>query len=646
MINRNVIGGKYRLKHKIGEGAMGVVWAALNQQTSREVAVKLISSADEQLRQRLIREACTCGQLSHRNIIEVLDAGVTEDRDPYLVMPLLVGETLADLLNRKRRLDAPVVAQIARDIAKALTAAHAANIVHRDLKPANIFLHKEAGSDGTVVKVMDFGICKRLESKDEKLTATGKVIGSPSYMSPEQFVPEKGIDHRTDIWSLGVIMFEMLTGERPFQGDRMKVILNIIDSDVEIPRVSRLVRFVPQALVDIVAGCLVRERDQRIDRAAELVEMLQAIASPGDAVGIYSEASRRTSTPSSAEPPSRDAFRAQAPPEEAAAAAPVFPRSLDDSSIITLPREPGPRRAAARRRPAVTPVAQPAEGAPVEANESQSEADESARVDIRSAHQAKTVSEDDVDDAAATTPLSVRRFAPAARAPEAPPPSTYPDPPPQFAHPATATAAREEAQYNEPLAVHAPHGYATPRPTPAPSWRTTVPLNSRELNNGCAPPAVRKSADSIGAFTGTMWAPRRTRPATLRKIVIGAMVSIASILFATSFVAATSNSPAPAPALAETSISELAPELRSARATFESVSEPAENEALPASPPPPPPEAKKRVVTPKKSTSGLRPTPPQPPSKSAPVPRTAKPTLKTPKTTSNAPCSKKLIKKC
>jgi serine/threonine-protein kinase len=286
----SLVGNKYRLKYRIGQGAMGVVWSAVNELTSRQVAVKLILSARDDLQERLIREARACGQLSHRNIIEVLDAGVTEQGEPFLVMPLLVGETLADLLERRRRLEHSTVAQIGREIARGLVAAHAAGIVHRDLKPSNIFLHQEPGAEGAVVKIVDFGICKRLNNTDEnKLTTTGKVVGSPCYMSPEQFNHKMPIDPRTDIWSLGVMLFEVLTGVRPFQGDRVKIILSIINEREEIPPVSQLVRGVPPGLVEIVSGCLERDRERRISSAAKLAELLGPFASAGDYIRIYAD---------------------------------------------------------------------------------------------------------------------------------------------------------------------------------------------------------------------------------------------------------------------------------------------------------------------------------------------------------------------
>lgn len=296
---------------------MGVVWAAVNLRTGREVAVKLITSAAEQLklRERLLREARAIGQLRHRNIVEVLDAGETDDGEPYFVMPLFIGETLRQLLDRRRRLDWPVVAQIGRDIARALSAAHEANIVHRDLKPANIFLHREPGSDGVVIKVVDFGVCKLLETEDSTITAPNNVIGTIPYMSPEQFQPSLGIDPRSDIWALGVVMFELLTGRKPFQGEQVDMVLNIVSSKVEIPQVSRFVRGVPQGLVDIVARCMVRDRNLRIGSAAELSDMLQHFVGSSEGLRVYGPPIARS--PQSSRPDIDSAAQASRAGEEA-----------------------------------------------------------------------------------------------------------------------------------------------------------------------------------------------------------------------------------------------------------------------------------------------------------------------------------------
>ncbi|MFT3767831.1 MAG: protein kinase [Minicystis sp.] len=273
-----VVGGKYLLSRLLGQGAMGEVWAATNASTGGEVALKLLSRPREELRHRLLREARACGKLRHRNVIDVYDVGETADGEPFLVMALLTGETLADLLARQRRLDPRHAAQIARDVARALSAAHKAGIVHRDLKPANVFLHREEGADDIVVKVLDFGVSKDLERSDGLVTVAGATVGSPAYMSPEQARIARDLDHRTDLWSLGVVLFEMLTGKRPFEGDAHQVLAKIALGP--IPLISHYVRNANPALGALVGKCLEREPDQRFSSAEELAVALDRFARP------------------------------------------------------------------------------------------------------------------------------------------------------------------------------------------------------------------------------------------------------------------------------------------------------------------------------------------------------------------------------
>ena len=273
------VGGKYRLSQPLGAGSMGTVWAAVNERTGRKVALKLILHPTDDLRYRLLREARACGGLEHRNIVEIYDVGETRSGDPFLVMQLLSGETLADLLSRRRTILPQAAAGIGRDIASALAAAHAAKIVHRDLKPANIFLYREGGQgaeDDFVLKVLDFGVSKNLAIGDGHATATGMMVGSPAYMSPEQIRMAKDVDHRTDIWSLGIMLFELLTGARPFQGISEEIIRQILAAP--IPKVSSRFRHVPPELDAIVTRCLSRDREARYHDTKELARTLASLA--------------------------------------------------------------------------------------------------------------------------------------------------------------------------------------------------------------------------------------------------------------------------------------------------------------------------------------------------------------------------------
>jgi len=271
----DLVGGKYRLVRRLGQGAMGVVWEAVHEMTSRRVALKLIVNATDNLRKRLLREARAAGLISHRNVVEVYDVGETAEEDPFLVMQLLAGDTLYAIVKRKGRMDLARALGIARDVGRALVAAHAQGIIHRDLKPANVFLHTEDGSPDEVVKVLDFGLCKPM-GVDDMLTIPGGLLGSPAYMSPEQIAGAPDLDPRTDIWAFGVLMFELFGGKRPFQGRGPDLIHAVLKAP--IPRLASVVPGIDPALDELVAGCIVRDRAARLGSAAEIVARLEVLA--------------------------------------------------------------------------------------------------------------------------------------------------------------------------------------------------------------------------------------------------------------------------------------------------------------------------------------------------------------------------------
>jgi serine/threonine-protein kinase len=272
-----VLGGKYRLSHPIGFGSMGTVWAAVNQTTSREVAVKLLLGSSPDLLHRFQREARSLGALKHPNIIDIYDAMETESGEPFLVMELLSGETLAQLLAQRRRLESIEAARIALQVARALAAAHTLGIVHRDLKPANIFLHVPPGAADPIVKVLDFGVAKRVGGDDGFRTVAGGLVGSPAYMSPEQARADRTIEHRSDIWSLGVVLFQMLTGVLPFTGESPELLEKI--GAGPIPTVAERIRNADPRLNDLVARCLERDRDERLGAASEIAQILESVVS-------------------------------------------------------------------------------------------------------------------------------------------------------------------------------------------------------------------------------------------------------------------------------------------------------------------------------------------------------------------------------
>jgi serine/threonine-protein kinase len=223
----NVVAGRYRLKALLGKGGMGAVWRAHNETLDVDVALKLIhrNLVGEDSADRLLQEARAAAKLGHSAIVRVFDFGRTKFGEPFIVMELLEGEDLATLLERRGRLSAIRAVQTMLPIIHALDAAHAKGIIHRDLKPENIFVAKEDGQK-LQPKIVDFGIAK-LDRGDIRVTATGALLGSPAYMSPEQARGDD-IDHRADIWSLCVVLYEIITGRIPFEGKNANATLYAI----------------------------------------------------------------------------------------------------------------------------------------------------------------------------------------------------------------------------------------------------------------------------------------------------------------------------------------------------------------------------------------------------------------------------------
>lgn len=218
-----VIAGRYRLTSKLGQGGMGTVWRAVHLALGSEVAVKLIDSsfaANPEVRTRFVREAQAAAQLRGPHVVQILDYGVDGDT-PFIAMELMVGETLSERLDLVGRLSPEDTARIVTEVSRALGKAHELGIVHRDLKPENIFLvHND---DTEIAKVLDFGVAKKTSFGTENagMTSTGAVLGTPYYMSPEQAEGLKDLDHRTDIWALGVIAYECMVGVRPFDAETL-----------------------------------------------------------------------------------------------------------------------------------------------------------------------------------------------------------------------------------------------------------------------------------------------------------------------------------------------------------------------------------------------------------------------------------------
>jgi eukaryotic-like serine/threonine-protein kinase len=272
----DVIAGKYRLDALLGEGGMGTVWRGFNLQLEAPVALKLIRAGLDQrsLAQRLKQEARAAAKLGHSAIVRVFDVGDSELGDPYIVMELLNGETLGSLLAQEQRLPAVRGVQLLLPVADALVAAHAKGIVHRDLKPDNIFLAQEGGQ--LQPKLLDFGIAKLADEagQSQHLTQAGAVLGSPEYMSPEQARGQDNVDHRTDIWSFCVVLYETLSGTSPFSGSNYNSLLRAIVEDEPASLLGQLAA--DQALWEIVRRGLSKDASQRFATMGELGQLLAA----------------------------------------------------------------------------------------------------------------------------------------------------------------------------------------------------------------------------------------------------------------------------------------------------------------------------------------------------------------------------------
>jgi serine/threonine-protein kinase len=268
-----ILDGKYRVDRVLGVGGMGVVVAATHVQLNTKVALKfLLPSAvtNTQILERFAREARAAVQIQSEHVARVSDVGTLPTGSPYMVMEFLEGGDLADVVSKTGPLPVERAVGYVLEASEAIAEAHSLGIVHRDLKPANLFLAKKAGRD-PVVKVLDFGISKTREGASSGgLTATTAVMGSPFYMAPEQMMSSKDVDARADIWALGVILYELLTGVPPFAADTMpEVVFLVTQRDPEPLQNKR--PDAPPGLVAALARCLMRDRGQRFQNVAELV---------------------------------------------------------------------------------------------------------------------------------------------------------------------------------------------------------------------------------------------------------------------------------------------------------------------------------------------------------------------------------------
>lgn len=280
----DVLRGKYRITRVLGTGGMGVVVHAKHLKLDQDVAIKLLrpeTSGVDRIVARFAREARAAARLKGEHVVRILDVDEGEGGAPFIVMEFLEGTDLERLVRKRGPLPVAESVEYVLQACEGLAEAHVLGIVHRDVKPANLFLTRTPRRE-RVVKVLDFGISKAPEKGDTTITEEDRVLGSPSFMSPEQLKAARDVDPRTDIWSLGVVLHCLLTGELPFAGESATELAARIASEPPRP-VAEVRPDVPPELAAVVERCLRKDREERYASVAELAHALAPFVSEGGA---------------------------------------------------------------------------------------------------------------------------------------------------------------------------------------------------------------------------------------------------------------------------------------------------------------------------------------------------------------------------
>jgi serine/threonine-protein kinase len=290
-----VLDGKYKIVRVIGEGGMGAVYEGENVRIRRRVAIKLLHAgiaSNLEMTQRFEREAQVAGTVGNDHILEILDLGTMPGGERYMVMEYLDGETMTDRIKVRGRLAPKEAVQLLRQVLRGLSAAHLAGIVHRDLKPDNIFILREKAGIRDYVKIIDFGISKFSEvgGVSSRMTRTGALMGTPHYMAPEQATGSAEIDRRTDIYAVGIIMYEAVTGRVPFQAETFNQLLFEIALAKIIPA-RQVVPDLDPAVESIIMKASARDPAHRFQTCDEFIAALDAWDRSGSAVSLPPEQS-------------------------------------------------------------------------------------------------------------------------------------------------------------------------------------------------------------------------------------------------------------------------------------------------------------------------------------------------------------------
>jgi serine/threonine protein kinase len=307
----DILAAKYRVDRVLGAGGMGVVVAATHLKLDQRVALKFLVSngVDDQAGARFLREARAVVKLRSENVVRVLDTGTLDNGQPYIVMELLEGRDLAQELSARGPVSIVEAVDWVLQACEGIAEAHSVGIVHRDLKPANLFRTQRA-DHSTLIKVLDFGIAKLLDvqrAPDYALTKSATLMGSPHYMSPEQIRNAKSVDQRADLWALGIVLYELLSGRAPFSATTAPALLAQIVADP--PRPLRAMRpEVPRALEALINRCLEKEPARRFANVAELARELGRFGSE-EGRASSERVSRISLAPAARKPTPRDAVR-------------------------------------------------------------------------------------------------------------------------------------------------------------------------------------------------------------------------------------------------------------------------------------------------------------------------------------------------
>ena len=286
----DILAGKYEIVSLLGEGGMGTVWRARSLVLDVEIALKVLhcDRTDSQAAQRLLREARATASVGHPAIVRAFDFGETEAGEPFLVMELLEGISLADWLDRQGRMSATQAVQMLLPIASGLAAAHARGIVHRDIKPENILIVPD-GASTYLPKIVDFGIAKMARRNGQIITQAGMVLGSLEYMSPEQAEGKQEVSQQTDVWALCVVLYELITGRRPFEGDSITKMIYALYTLDPVPVTSYAAG--DDELWEILARGLQKAPE---DRWPTMIALGRALAEWASRRGVTVDASGRS----------------------------------------------------------------------------------------------------------------------------------------------------------------------------------------------------------------------------------------------------------------------------------------------------------------------------------------------------------------